>query len=103
MSFNGTEGGPITLAQGKALTACYRRACPNTTKGVFIGKDHINDLLAQTGAKGIRVYFGNDSVTGSNTIVMVAADANENDILDLIIDTGKQSPPYSGNANDLNS
>jgi len=102
MSFNGTEGSPITLAQGKTLTANYRRACPNTTKGVFIGMDHINDLLAQTGAKGIRVYFGNDSVTG-NTVVMVAADGSENDILDLIIDCGKPSPPNSGSANDLNS
>ena|SRR6218665_1521387 len=102
MSFNGTEGTPITLAQGKSLTSNYRKACPNTTKGVFIGKDHIGDLLAQTGAKGIRVYFGSDPVEG-NTIVVVAADASENDILDLIIDNGKKSPPYTGNANDLNS
>ena len=102
MSFNGTEGSPITLAQGKTLTANYRRANPNTTKGVFIGIDHINDLLAQTGAKGIRVYFGNESTSG-NTIVMVAADASENDILDLIINSGKLTPPCSGVSNDLNS
>ena len=102
MSFNGTEGSPITLAQGKTLTTNYRRANPNSTKGIFIGKDHINDLLAQTGAMGIRVYFGIDSVTG-NTTVSVAADANENDILSLIIDCGKPSPPNGGNANDLNS
>jgi hypothetical protein len=102
MSFNGTEGSPITLAQGKTLTSNYRRANPNTTKGVFIGIDHINSLLAQTGAKGIRIYFGNENSPG-NTIVLVAADSNENDILDLIINSGKQGPPYSGNANDLNS
>lgn len=102
MSFNGTEGNPITLQQGSVLTNAYRKANPENTKAVFIGRENIEHLLASSQAMGIRVYFGKDT-DGSNTIVMVAADSNEDDILDLIIDNGKKNPPYTGDANDLNS
>ena len=102
MSFNGTEGAPISLEEGAKLTSAYRKANPNTTLGVFIGREHIQSLLDPSSAMGIRVYFGKDGF-GTNTIVVVAADANEDDMLDLIIDNGPKSPPCSGVANDLNS
>lgn len=102
MSFIGTEGAAISLADGAKLTSAYRKANPNSIKGVFIGREHIEHLLDPSNAMGIRVYFGTNEV-GANTIVMVAADANEDDMLDLVIDCGKPSPPYAGDANDLNS
>ena len=101
MAFNGTEGNPITLAQGQDLTARYRNECGGI-QAVFIGAEHINDLLAQTGAMGIRVYFGRDT-DDTNTTVLVAADSSEDDILDLIIDCGKKCPIHCGSKNDLNS
>lgn len=102
MSFNGTEGAPISPASGAALTAKFRRDHPTMSKGLFYGKDKLQDLLNQTGCKGIRIYFGKNA-TGDMELVLVGADANENDILTLIIDNGVRCPSHCGTANSLNS
>lgn len=101
MSFTTEDGSTITLAQGRTLTSAYRSQYPNTTRGVFIGAEHISKLLSQNDAIGIRTYFGRNA-NGENTVVLVAADSNGNDILDLIIDNGTRTPPGSCASNDLN-
>lgn len=91
--FNGNEGSRITKAVAAKYTLDWRTAHPGTTKGVFIGRNHILDILNETGCKGIRVYFAVDSV-GDNTIVMVGADANEADMLSgPIVNNGAPCPP----------
>lgn len=102
MAFDGTEGSAITEAKGAQFTSDFRKRYPSATKGVFIGKDHLLDLLNRSGSKGIRVYFGVDE-GGAETTVSVSAKANEDDDLGLIIDCGKKCPPYCGAANSLNS
>lgn len=102
MSLSRSDGKAIDLSAGATLTENYRTAYPGQTISAFIGSNHITDLMDQTGAVGIRVYFGQED-GGENTIVMVAAKANEDDILDLIIDNAKREPPCTASANDLNS
>lgn len=93
MAFNGSEGSTISLAQGETMTEYYRRANPNSIKGVFIGKDLIEDILAQSGCVGIRTYFALDS-NDKETIVIVGADATEGDITGgIIVNDGKPCPP----------
>ena len=102
MSFNGTEGGPIDLNDGATLTGNYR-AAGNTELGAFYGKDILRQILDQEGCMGIRIYYGVNKKTGKKEMVLVGADANEDDMLELVADTGSRTPPYSGASNSLNS
>lgn len=101
MAFNGTEGGPITLAAAAAMTACYRKLHPNETEAHFFGKNNINALLNQTGCVGVRVYYG-DKPEGGKELILVGVDANENDMLELIMDLGVPCPTACSNGNPLN-
>jgi hypothetical protein len=101
MSFNGTEGSLIPIATAAAMTAKSRKTNPTANKGVFFGKDIINALLAPSAAMGIRFYFA-ENTTGARTLVMVAADANQNDLTDNVADDGKLCPPFNSTPNVLN-
>jgi len=102
MSFDGSEGGQITLAAGAALTAEYRRKNPGATKGHFFGKDILQDILDQSGCMGIRMYYGLDG-DGNKELVLVGADADENDMTALVADLSMPCPGVCGNSNSLNS
>ncbi|HRP52447.1 MAG TPA: hypothetical protein PLI97_02950 [Fluviicola sp.] len=101
MSFDGTEGAQITLGDAGNLTKEYRDN-NSGTKGAFIGSDEINAILGQTGCKGIRVYFTQSS-TGVKSIVMVGADADENDLTDYVVGEAIKCPTCCGRSNKLNS
>ncbi|XOV66988.1 MAG: hypothetical protein ACFHU9_15285 [Fluviicola sp.] len=102
MSFDGTEGGSISLSAGAALTKEYRKQNPGATKGHFFGKDILHDLLNQSGCMGIRMYYGLDE-DGNKELVLVGADADENDLTALVADLSMPCPGVCGNANVLNS
>jgi hypothetical protein len=102
MAFNGNEGAVITLEQGAELTGRYRLDHPDSIKGVFYGRSHIEALLAQNDCEGIRMYFAKEA-DGSQTIVLVGADANQDDLLGLVIENGTKCPVVCGVANPLNS
>lgn len=102
MAFNGTEGGAISLADGAAMTANFRKKNPNQIRARFFGREILEELLAQEGAKGIRIYYGLDS-DENNQLVLVAADDHENDILDLVADISHPCPLACSNSNPLNT
>ena len=103
MSFNGTEGEFIEMSEASGMTSDWQNGGNGPVKGGFLGVDKINELLAQPGAVGIRIYFGLDSASGEKTVALVAADAAENDITNLILDRWKPCPPKCGNPNGLNN
>jgi len=102
MSFNGKEGGAITLKQGAALTAEYRRKNPGETIAHFFGREILQDLLNQEGCMGIRIYYGLDG-DGNKELVLVGADANKNDLTDLVADLSLPCPNMCSEENALNS
>lgn len=102
MAFDGNEGGQITLAEGAALTKAYRDKNPNAIKARFFGREKIEQILAQTDCKGLRLYFG-CGTDGTPELVMVGADSDENDMLNVIIDVSKPCPPRCSSQNLLNS
>lgn len=104
MSFNGNEGDFITLREGSEMTKRYRNTIqPGEVIGVFMGKEKIQAILDQSECKGIRFYFARNE-RNENTLVLVGADANQNDIVDgLIADKAYPCPQTCGNANNLNS
>ena len=104
MSFNGNEGAFISLEEGAVMTANYRKTIETgEVIGQFMGKDLIQDILAQKNCIGIRFYFaiGDDN---SKTLVAVGVDENKNDLYEgLIADHFKKCPPFCSNSNPLNS
>jgi hypothetical protein len=104
MAFDGTEGAPETRAKAETWTAAYRTASPGETKGHFIGKDIINDILEQVGCMGIRIYYGLDN--GTKKLLLVGTDAAENDMLGeghLVANHTTPCPPGCSKNNILNS
>lgn len=102
MSFNGTEGATIVQAAAGVLTKRYRDNHAGAIKGFFIGKNHLENLLAQTDCMGIRIYLGEET-TGLLTVVLVGANSNEDDILATIVDNAIKCPPRCGSKNKLNN
>ncbi len=101
MSFNGSEGSPISVTAAAELTNNYQSLNPGQIKAGFIGKDYISELINQEGSMGIRIYFGTKD-NGENTLVLVSALENEDDDLNLIIDNAEPCPMRCSSANALN-
>lgn len=101
MAFDGNEGTMITLNDGAVLTRNYRNNNPGNSLGMFFGKEKLLELLNQPECMGIRFYFGEQN--RNLELVLVGADSNQDDILDLILDRGKRMPPFNGVSNALNS
>lgn len=101
MSFNGSEGGLISLQDGAAMTARFRTNFPTQIKARFFGKAVLDQLLDQPGAQGIRMYFAQNA-NNEMELVICAADGNENDILGMIADLSIACPANCSAANSLN-
>lgn len=93
MAFDGSEGGEISEQQAVTLVTNFRQNNSTQPKGVYFDKTCFQQLLAQSNAAGIRVYFGEDN-NNQMTVVMVAADQNEDDIVGKIMDGGAPCPSY---------
>lgn len=104
MSFNGNEGDFITLREGSEMTKRYRNTIqPGEVIGVFMGKEKIQAILDQSECKGIRFYFAKNE-RNENTLVLVGADANQNDLVNgLIGDHLITCPFFCSDSNSLNS
>lgn len=102
MSFDGNEGAQISLQEGAELTMRYRTNHPQSVKGVFYGRTHLETLLAQPGCVGIRMYFAQEA-DNSETLVLVGVDSTGNDMLNIVIENGTKCPTICGATNPLNS
>lgn len=97
----------ISLEEGAKITKKYRNtlmALLGGIKGATYDKDAIQALLDQEECASIRIYLGlSDDLIPKPQLVIVAVDANGNDILDLVVDHGDRCPPYCSIDNLLNS
>ena len=100
MEYNGTEGSMISRTEAQRLLTNYQNspafAANNHTEGILFGRDHLLQILAQPGCKGMRIYFGKDGVlsTDPTTFVIVGTNAEGNDMTDLILDIGYPCPTH---------
>jgi hypothetical protein len=94
MSFNGNEGEFISLDEASQMTARYRNTIqPGEVIGLFVGRELVEQLLAQSDCVGLRVYYAFDE-NGEKNLVCVGVDQNEDDLFEgLIIDRYKKCPP----------
>jgi len=102
MAFRGNEGDFISLDEGGNMTGNYRAQNPGETIAHFFGKDKLQELLDQQGAVGIRMYYGIDN-DGKKQLVLVAADADQNDMTELVLDLSHPCPNWCSSPNPLNS
>jgi hypothetical protein len=104
MAFTGNEAEQISLATAAAWTANYRAVAPaGAPLAHFFGKNIILQILDQEGCKGIRIYFAKDD-DGKKQLVIVGADAEENDLYEgIIAERSIWCPPVCSTPNPLNS
>lgn len=101
MSFTGDEAEEFPLSTAAEWTANYRTANPDGRLGHFFGKTIINRILEQPGCLGIRVYYALDA-DGKQQMIMVGADANENDLHNgIIAEMSRPCPPFCPNSSPL--
>lgn len=85
MAFTGNEAENFPLATAAEWTANYRnQMTEGEPKAHFFGMNIIKEILAQEGCVGIRVYYALDE-NGKKQLIIVGADANENDIYKGVI------------------
>jgi hypothetical protein len=104
MAFTGNEDHTITLEEASRLTRNFRKSAePGSKLGTFFGKSTLQQILDQRDCVGIRYYYGLKD-DGTPVLVLVGADANENDMVDgIIAEKGIPCPPACGEPDVLNS
>ena len=82
-------GEDIGLTEGIKLVTAYREANPEATKGYYIGRNIIDQLLSQPGCVGIN-FRKCLTATNQEHLVYTAVDAEGKDILEysVVTETG---------------
>jgi hypothetical protein len=79
-TFTGKESDFIAPEIATAWMANYRQQNPGEREGHFFGNEIIQQLLAQKGAVGIRMYYALDD-KGQKQLILVATDAKGKDLV----------------------
>lgn len=104
MSTTDQMGEFISLQEASEMTARYRATIqPGDTIAVAGSKTIFEQILAQPGCEGLRMYFAIDD-NGAKTLVAVGVDNQENDMTQgLIADNFGFCPKRCSVENSLNS
>jgi len=99
MAYNGTEGEMILRGEARMLMENYRNSNAfvenNSKEGILFGKDHIENILAQPGCKGVRIYYGKQGPlsTDDPQMIIVGTDIDGNDMsAGHVLDMGYPCP-----------
>jgi hypothetical protein len=79
-------GEEITHELGAELVNNYRKANPNDVNGYMIGKEILNQILAQPGCAGIQ-FFNAINEVGQKTLVYVGLDQNGKQLVNYSVVT----------------
>lgn len=79
-TFNGSEGDPIPLDMANRWIARFKNASPSGTQAHFFGHEIIQEILAQDGCTGIRIYYGIDD-SGNRQLMLVGATSDGSNII----------------------
>lgn len=83
----------IALSEAVELTRGHRAARAAEPKAHFFFRDAFDQLLAQPGVAGIRIYRGHDK-GGTQRLVMVAVDQEGEDLTALTMEQCAPCPPF---------
>lgn len=79
-TFDGTEGDPIDLDLARSWANNFREQNTTGTIAHFFGTEILNQLLAEEGCVGLRIYYGIDD-EGNRQLLIVGVDEKGNDLL----------------------
>jgi hypothetical protein len=80
-SYSTTVGEDIGAAEGLKMMQRYQQQNPGATTGHFIGREIIEQILAQPGCVGIKTYYAINHLE-QQQLVMAGSDAQGNTILE---------------------
>ena len=103
MAFTGNEAEEFPLTTAVEWTTNYRNPIQQgDTISHFFGKNIIQSILDQEDCMGIRIYYALDE-NGKKQLIIVGADAKENDIYEgIIAERSYSCPPYCPSNSPLN-
>lgn len=107
MAGTGPSEHQIDLDTAERITRRFRNgAAPDEVRGHWFSRDIIDQILAQPGCTGVRIYHARHD-DGSAALVVVGTRSAEGAAADLtsgpICEEGKPCPPYCDVASALNS
>jgi hypothetical protein len=79
-----TIGEEISHEMAADFVRSYENTYPNATIGYTVGRNIIDQILAQPGCAGLRFYNAINEF-GQTTLVYVGVDANGNDMMKTVI------------------
>lgn len=88
--FHTEVGDPLDLTIAKSWTANYRAKNPDEIRAHFFGTEIIEQILAEAGCVGIRMYYALDE-NGEKKLLLVGVDADGNDLLPLNTNGGRSA------------
>lgn len=103
MSFDGKEEHRISLQEARTITKRYREKPENKGKprAHYVGRGVLDEILAQPGCVGLRIYHANKRELDPNqggsdaTLVIVGVTADERDMVNgVIAERTWVCPPY---------
>ncbi len=96
----------ITLEDASTLTENYRNQFPPETPfimGEMFDNSSVQRILDQEGCTSLRIYYGLKT-DSTKCLILVGVDVDGNDLCDgYLTENGLGSPPFSSEANALNS
>lgn len=75
-------GAEVGMELGAQMISTYRQANPTDTLGYFIGRNILNQVLAQPGCVGIKFYNACNEM-GEKTLVYVGVNESGKDMLSI--------------------
>ncbi|QEE48269.1 hypothetical protein FUA48_01355 [Flavobacterium alkalisoli] len=72
----------IDLSEAKILAHDFQNDFPSSHKCYYLGAEKLQELLAQEGCMGIRIYRALDKTRGEETLVLVGVNAECKDMTD---------------------
>ena len=98
MTLKGNEGSMIPRNEARQMMENYRNShafpANNETNGILFGKDRIDEIFAQSGCTGVRIYYGKAGTANTDAAHLIIVGTNEdgNDMTELILDAGIPCP-----------
>lgn len=95
MSFTLESGKEITLEEAQELIAAFKTNYPHEVNSFFVGRKHVEHILAQEDCIGIRIINGFDSSEEIMAKVLVGVDSKGNDMdTGIIVDKLLPCPSF---------
>lgn len=96
MEVKGNEGGAISKQTAEAWINNFRsKAQPKEVTAHLFGREIIEQVLAQPGCVGIRIYYALDN-NGAKQLIIYGVDKDGNGIENVIADQSIPCPPFCG-------